>query len=107
METSAPPKTAAELDAAAAELKAQADGLRKQEKTDAIARIKTAMAEYGITAADLGIKGGESKRNRTPKSGAKYRNPTTGETWTGKGRNPKWVSAIKEAGGDMAAYTVQ
>ena len=38
METSAPPKTAAELDAAAAELKAQADGLRKQEKTDVDAR---------------------------------------------------------------------
>lgn len=101
------PKTAAELLAEAEALTAKANELRKQEKANAIASIKTIMAENGITAADLGIKGGESRRNRTPIGAVKYRNPSTGETWTGKGRNPKWVAAIKEAGGDLDAYAVQ
>jgi DNA-binding protein H-NS len=48
------------------------------------------LADYGLTVADLG---GATK---TPGSrmavAAKYRHPSTGETWSGRGRPPHWLA---------------
>ena len=75
----------------------QAEAVRKTEIADVIVEIKATMAEYGITVADLSGKG-----LRAPRKGAvvaaKYRNPTTGETWTGRGKPPRWMAAQLSAG---------
>lgn len=88
-----------ELLAQKAELEKQIEAARKQELADAIAKIKSLMAQYGITLADLGAKapakGPSTKRSKLP---PKYRNPATGETWTGRGRQPKWVEQALASG---------
>ncbi len=73
------------------QLQQQAEKLRKKEINDAINQIKSIMEEYGITIADLGkttkVKGTRTKTTLAPK----YRNPETGETWSGRGKAPKWI----------------
>ncbi len=70
----------------------QIDKARQSELSDAVARVKQLIDEYGLTQADVF---GGSRKGRTTTAGrkvaAKYRNPDTNETWTGRGRQPKWI----------------
>lgn len=78
------------------DLKQQAQDARKQEMAGAMAEIKRLMADFGITIEDLGGKGGKSKsRGAAP---AKYRDPDSGKTWSGRGRRPAWVVALEGQG---------
>jgi DNA-binding protein H-NS len=47
--------------------------------------------EYGITAEELGFASKGAGAKKTPQP-AKYRNPKTGETWSGRGRSPGWLA---------------
>ncbi len=73
------------------QLQRQAEEVRKKEIGDAINQIKSIMTEYGITISDIGKdikkKGPRAKTSLSPK----YRNPATGETWSGRGKAPKWI----------------
>lgn len=80
------------------ELKAQAEALLKQAETArraeisaVVAEIQARMREYGITIDDL--KGGAKKSKSRGAVAAKYRNPATGDSWSGRGRAPKWLAA--------------
>lgn len=73
------------------QLQQQAEELRKKELGETISQIKSMMAEYGITIADLGV-GGKRKGPRAKTTlSPKYRNPETGETWSGRGKAPRWI----------------
>src|SRR5262245_24207066 len=90
-----------ELLAQKAELDKQIELARKQELSDAIAQIKSLMAQYGLTVSDLSGKvSGSAKPSaaKGSKVAPKYRNSSTGETWTGRGRQPKWVEAALASG---------
>lgn len=78
------------------ELKRQAQEARKQEMAGAIGEIKRLMAEFGITLEDIGGKTGKAKS----RSGAtaKYRDPASGKTWSGRGRRPGWVVELENQG---------
>ena len=79
-----------ELKAKAEDLMRQAEAARETETAAVIADIRAKMAEYGITASDLGS---SAKKPGTRKAvAAKYRHPTTGETWSGRGRSPHWLA---------------
>ena len=79
-----------ELKARAEDLLRQAEDARATETAAVIADIRAKMAEYGITAADLGS---ATKKSGSRKAvAAKYRHPTTGETWSGRGRSPHWLA---------------
>ncbi len=52
------------------------------------------MAEYGITPEDHGYHARPAHTPRKSLSAPRYRDPTTGRTWSGRGRPPKWM-AIK------------
>jgi DNA-binding protein H-NS len=78
------------------ELKAQAEALlqqaeiaRREEIASVIAEIQARMKEYGITLDDLNRR--EKKIKSHVAVAAKYRNSVTGETWSGRGRTPKWL----------------
>lgn len=63
-------------------------------RSDAIASIKVMMADYTISAADLGLVLKAPPRNREKSANPrppKYREPETGATWTGQGAEPKWL----------------
>jgi DNA-binding protein H-NS len=86
-----------ELQREIARLMQEADAARKAEVRAVIADIKTKMQEFGITVADLGSTG-RSSRGKGGTVAAKYRHPSTGETWTGRGKMPRWLQAEVAAG---------
>lgn len=67
---------------------------RKNEISSAVAKVRELIAEYGLTAQDV-FPGGRSAKSGAPKViskvAAKYRDPATGQTWTGRGKAPKWI----------------
>jgi DNA-binding protein H-NS len=80
-----------ELQKQIAALQKEAEEARKQEIASVVAEIKAKMAEYGITVEDLSSAVRGKGRRRAASGVAKYRNPATGEQWTGKGRKPGWL----------------
>lgn len=84
--------TYAEIQAQIAALESKAKEARAAEITGAKAQIAEIMTTYGLTLDDLrGIKQSKSSKVRQPVP-AKYKNPETGETWTGRGRAPLWLA---------------
>lgn len=75
-----------------------------RERTDVINQIRGLMAEYGLTAADLNNR--PAKAAKTSKVAAKYRNQATGETWSGRGLQPKWLKAAIGAGAKLEDFHV-
>jgi DNA-binding protein H-NS len=79
-----------ELQAEIKEMQQRAEELRRNELSTTIADIKAKMEEYGITLADL-----DSKKKYKAGQGTvepKYRNKGTGETWSGRGKPPRWIA---------------
>jgi len=108
-----------ELLAQREKLDSQIQNLMQREKAEGIAKAKKIIEEFGLTASDLfGRKGAsKGKRGRPAKKAAgakkrvgkkrgkvapKYKNPATGETWTGRGKAPKWI-----AGKDRSKYAIK
>jgi len=78
-----------EIQAKIEDLQRQAAAQRENELGAAVQRIKEMMAEYGITVNDLQ----SSKKGAGKKSGTvQFRNVETGDTWSGRGRMPNWLS---------------
>jgi DNA-binding protein H-NS len=71
-------------------LQKQADQAREKEVAAVVAQIRGMMSDYGISASDLGISARRKRKTGTTVA-PKYQNPQTGETWTGRGRAPKWI----------------
>ena len=83
-----------ELKAQIAKLQAQADEARRTEIADVIAMIREKIAEYGLSAQDLGF-AAAAKRGRPPKKAPlppRYQDPKTGATWSGRGKPPNWIA---------------
>jgi DNA-binding protein H-NS len=97
------------------DLIAQRESLEKQiaaaqraEKSGAIAQVKALMAEHGLTAADIAgrAKSGKVRSTSGKKVPAKYRNKATGETWSGRGLQPKWLKAAIASGKKLQDFAV-
>jgi DNA-binding protein H-NS len=67
---------------------------RQNEIVTAVAKVREIVAEYGLTAQDV-FPGRAGKASAAKlgsgKVAAKYRDPATGQTWTGRGKAPKWI----------------
>lgn len=89
-------------------LQRQAEEIRRNELNAVIAEIKDKMAQYGLTAADLGGASSKAKKavSGAGKVPAKYRNAATGETWSGRGRTPKWLADAEAAGTQREHFLV-
>ncbi|MEY4429036.1 MAG: hypothetical protein RLZZ182_1725 [Pseudomonadota bacterium] len=87
--------------------KALADA-RRAERAGVIAQIKSLMAEHDLTVEDLAGKPGKAASAGTTgrKVAPKYRNNATGETWTGRGLQPKWVQAAVAAGKKLEDFAI-
>lgn len=84
----------AELKVQIAKLQAQADEARRAEVVNVITEIRQKIAEFGLTAGDLGF-AEAARRGRPPKKAPlppKYQDPKTGNTWSGRGKPPKWIA---------------
>jgi len=93
-----------EIQAKIADLQAQAEIVKREEKEQAIAMARTMISAYGITARDLGLDKAP-KLKTGPKSGnkvsPKYRDPQSGATWSGRGKTPRWIN-----GADRSQYAI-
>lgn len=84
----------ADLKAQIAKLQAQADEARRTELGNVIEDIRNKIAEYGLTAQDLGF-ATAARRGRPPKKAPlppKYQDPKSGSTWSGRGKPPNWIA---------------
>lgn len=52
----------------------------------ALAQVKQIIAKYGFTADQV-----FSETKTRAQAAPRYRNPETGQTWSGRGREPKWI----------------
>jgi DNA-binding protein H-NS len=90
-----------------ATLEKQIADAQREERSGAIAQIKALMAEHGLTAADLTGRAGKVKPSGGgSKVAAKYRNKATGETWSGRGLQPRWLKAALASGKKIADFAV-
>ncbi|MDB5868650.1 MAG: histone family protein nucleoid-structuring protein [Polaromonas sp.] len=93
------------------ELRKQQDAERKSERTQAIAATKELIKTHELTASELGFSGkGAAKRVTGDKRNSvapKYQDPTSGKTWTGRGKSPAWLSAELAAGRDKQEFLIK
>ena len=99
--------TLQELIAQKEALELEIERKQQQSRTDAIAKVRSLMAEYGLTASDLSSKpGAKARAGQGKKVAAKYRNVATGDTWSGRGLQPKWLKAALAAGRKLGDFAV-
>ena len=72
-------------------LQSLAEAARQNEITGAVQQIKSLMQQYGITVADLSSTRTAKATKAKATVVAQFKNPETGETWTGRGRAPRWL----------------
>ena len=73
-------------------LEKRIEELRNAERGDAIEWIREQMAFFDVKPEDL-----DPRRGRVPKKpsgpvAAKYRDPSSGATWSGRGKPPRWIA---------------
>ena len=95
--------TLAQLQAQKAALEAQIEAAQKAQVAEGINKAKAIIAEYSLTKED--VFGASAKRGRKTKGESKvvpkYKDPSSGATWTGRGKAPKWID-----GKDRSQYLV-
>jgi DNA-binding protein H-NS len=92
-----------------AALEKEIDATRKQERAEAINKVRALMSQYGLTVSDLSAKSA-AKSGGTGKGGkvaVKYRNAATGDTWSGRGLQPKWLKAALAAGRKIEEFAAR
>ena len=83
------------------------DLAKKRERADAIAKVRALMSEYGLTPSDLSAKPlARSSVKPAAKVAAKYRDKGTGETWSGRGLQPRWLKAALASGRRLEEFSV-
>ena len=86
-----------------AELDKQIAKAKAEEKAAVLDQMRSALEQYGITPEDLfttakrGRKPGSTNSGERKPVAPKYRNEA-GETWTGRGKQPKWVAEALASG---------
>jgi DNA-binding protein H-NS len=100
-------------------LKKAAAKAKREEFSAVLKAIRAQVKEFGITAADLGLspkQTGAVKRGRAPAKRAglkkikrsvaiKYRDQH-GNTWTGRGKKPKWIVVALSSGQSLDSLRV-
>lgn len=60
-----------------------------------------------LSRSNLRAKGSSPERRSYPKVNPKYRNPAdSGETWTGRGKQPKWLRAQLDSGMRLTDFAI-
>ena len=81
----------------------------KGEKAKLIKDLEAFAAERGYNLGDLLDSGAVATKTKVKGTvAAKYQNPSdSGQTWTGRGRQPKWVVEVIANGGSLEALLIK
>ena len=91
-----------------ADIEKRIEAATRQERTDAVAKVKSLMSEYGLSVSDLSArKRSKASASRGAKVAAKYRNAATGDSWSGRGLRPNWLKAALSAGKKLEDFAVK
>ncbi|MDR0215574.1 MAG: H-NS histone family protein [Comamonas sp.] len=95
-----PTATYTELLKQHAALEQQIAVVREAEIGAAVRQARALIEEFGLTQTDVfpTVKSKREKHQGAPK----YRDPVSGRTWTGWGRQPEWIK-----GQDFARFEIQ
>ena len=108
------------------QLNAKKKALQALERKPAIARIVAQMREFGISPSEIAsafngdrqtakpktaksnlVKEKIAKATKTKKSvEPKYRNVDTGESWSGRGKAPRWLTAAEASGQSRESFKI-
>lgn len=88
---------------------------KNNERTQAVASAKELIKLHLLTAVDLGLVRKKTLSRKklhvaSDKRSAvapKYRDPSSGKTWTGRGKNPAWMTAYLSAGHSKQDYLIK
>lgn len=105
------------IEAQIAKLKERQQKIIENNKKSAVRQIQELMARAGLTFEDLGVKEAVKLSGTSRKKGKPalplYRDPVSGKTWSGRGRQPEWVQkaenldAIRIPESERAALAAQ
>jgi DNA-binding protein H-NS len=120
--------TLTDLLAQRAALDKQIAEMQRDQRAGVIAEVQGLMAQYGLSLADVQLAspaagptkrakadrtGKPAKAPRTSPAGAparkvapKYRDPATGDTWSGRGLKPRWLSAALASGRSLSDFAL-
>ena len=82
--------------------------LHTRQRRPVINSIIKSMQEYGITPEEI-TQAFERRQKRgatTSSTPARFQNPETGETWTGRGKQPRWLVAELEKGAKLEDFLI-
>jgi DNA-binding protein H-NS len=106
-----------ELQEQAQKLLEQAEQQRQSERQEALESVTKTVSEHGLTLEELfdhlravGFKPARPARGKAKAKAnvaAKYRNPSTGETWSGRGRAPAWLREAEEKGKSREKFLIK
>lgn len=80
-----------ELLAQRAALEQQIAAARKAELAGAVQEIRKLIEAFGLTESDIFSSAKQKRMNAGSPVAPKYRDPSTGQTWTGRGKPPTWI----------------
>ena len=88
------------------------DGLRQQIRDrEALENIQSLIDQLKIKSTELRFPDQPSKKGGVIRPvnpvAPKYRNPETGETWSGRGRTPVWMSQAVEQGAKKDDFLIR
>jgi len=101
-------------------LQKKMQGLDEKQRSPKIAAIVKTMKEFDISLEEISVAFNKTGRGKSTLAGSasgkrrssrpaaiRYRHPVSGETWTGRGRAPRWLAAAEAAGQNREQFRVQ
>lgn len=80
------------------DLEKRIEEARRAEAAEVLETVRKTVADFGFTPEDVF---GKRRKNAGMPIAPKYRNPETGDTWSGRGRAPLWLQ-----GKDLASFLI-
>lgn len=90
---------------------ARLEDMVEVKRQEAEEKIRAIAEKVGMSPEDiLGLRAkpaGKKTAGRTSKSPAKYKDPDSDKTWSGKGRLPNWMEVHVKAGGKKEDFEIK
>lgn len=111
----------AKIEKEISKLQKRAEALHNRRRKPVITSIVNSMRQYDITMEELTAALNAAKapgKTRKPAAGKttsaakrpvapKYRHPESGETWSGRGKAPRWLAAAEADGQKREAFLIK
>ena len=83
------------------ELEKQIESARQNEIKNALVTVRQLVDQFNLSSSDVFPVGKSKSVKSSGKVAAKFLDPVTGATWTGRGKAPKWID-----GKDRQAFAI-